>query len=110
MKRLDEFTLGELLSTRVIDIFKDCKNVKELNETEETFLKLFDSMYAERLECIRHTIEQLEKELKEATQCAKYVEEEIKLTGNEDLYKHAQEFHSYANEVRERLNYIKGIE
>ena len=56
------------------------------------------------------SIEQLEKELKEATQSAKYVEEEIKLTGNEELYKHAQEFNSYANEVRERLKELKGIE
>lgn len=56
------------------------------------------------------TVEQLEKELKEATQSAKYVEEEIRLTGNEDLYKYAMEFNSYANEVRERIDELKGIE
>ena len=56
------------------------------------------------------TVEQLEKELKEAIQSAKYVEEEIKLTGNEELYKYAQEFNSYANTVRERLEELKGIE
>lgn len=53
------------------------------------------------------TVEQLEKELKEAIQSAAYVEEEIRLTQNEDLYKYAQEFYSYANTVRERINYLK---
>lgn len=56
------------------------------------------------------TVEQLEKELKEAIQSAKYVEEEIKLTGNEDLYKYAMEFKCYANTVRERLEELKGVE
>ena len=100
-------TLEQLLNTRVIDIFKDCETVREINRTEETFLKMMDMLYAERLEYIRNTVEQLEKELKEATQSAKYVEEEIKLTGNEDLYKFAREFNSYANTVRERLEELK---
>lgn len=56
------------------------------------------------------TIEQLENELKEATQSAKYVEEEIRLTRNEDLYKFAREFNFYANKVRERLEELKGVE
>ena len=101
--------LEQLLNTRVGDIFMNCENVKELNETEETFLKLMDILYDAKLECIRRTVDNLEKELKEAMQCAKYVEEEIRLTGNEELYKHAQEFNSYANEVRERLKELKEI-
>ena len=100
-------TLDQLLNTRMVDMFTDCETVKELNRAEEVLLKIMDAMYAERLERIRHTIEHLEKELKEAMQSAKYVEEEIKLTGNEDLYKYAQEFHSYANTVRERLEELK---
>ena len=52
----------------------------------------------------------MEKELKEATQSAKYVEDEIKLTGNEELYKFAREFNSYAKTVRERLEELKEIE
>lgn len=53
------------------------------------------------------TVEQLEKELKEAIQSAAYVEEEIRLTQNENLYKYAQEFYFYANTVRKRINYLK---
>lgn len=56
------------------------------------------------------TVEQLEKELKEATQSAKYVEEEIRLTGNEELYKFAREFNFHANKVRERLEELQGVE
>ena len=38
------------------------------------------------------------------------VEEEIRLTRNEDLYKYAQEFYSYANKVSKRLEKLKEIE
>lgn len=56
------------------------------------------------------SVEELEKELKEATQSASYVEEEIRLIGNEDLYKFAREFNFYANTVKKRLEKLKEIE
>lgn len=47
-------TLEQLLNTRIVDLFTDCKDVEELNETEETFLKLMDMLYAEKLHYIKN--------------------------------------------------------
>lgn len=46
-------TLEQLLNTRIVDLFVDCKDVEELNKAEESFLKMMDMLYAERLHYIR---------------------------------------------------------
>ena len=47
-------TLEQLLNTRIVDLFTECENVEELNKAEETFLKMMDMLYAEKLHYIRH--------------------------------------------------------
>lgn len=47
-------TLEQLLNTRIVDLFTNCKDVEELNEAEESFLKMMDMLYTEKLHCIRH--------------------------------------------------------
>ena len=53
MKTLEQPTLEQLLNTRIVDLFANCKDVEELNETEESILKLMDMLYAEKLYYIR---------------------------------------------------------
>ena len=47
-------SLERLLNTRIVDLFTECQDVEELNKTEETFLKMMDMLYAEKLHYIRH--------------------------------------------------------
>lgn len=53
MKTLEQLPLEKLLNTRIVDLFVDCKDVEELNGAEESFLKLMDMLYAEKLHYIR---------------------------------------------------------
>ena len=53
MKTLERPTLEQLLNARIVDLFANCKDVEELNETEESILKLMDMLYAEKLYYIR---------------------------------------------------------